>query len=200
MSSDPKLIPYILPIIEGSAILDIGCGYGKWGYLLKIDYWYTKSGRKRSELKYTVGIDAYIKYLKFVKHYRIYDDVILCDARCLPLRENSFTTVLVLEVVEHISKNEGRQLLKEAEQIANRLVIVSTPAYFIRQEARDCNLFQKHSSKWTVNDFVRLGYSIIMGSFLFERIHNYLQYFFYKLVRIFPQYPVSLIAIKRIST
>ena len=91
-------------------------------------------------------------------------------------------------------------MLKEAEQIANHLVIVSTPAYFIRQKARDRNLFQKHLSKWTTNDFVELGYSIIMGTFALERIYNYLQYFFPKLTYVSTQYPVSLIALKRIST
>ena len=34
MSSDPKLVPYILPLVEGAVILDVGCGREKWGYLL----------------------------------------------------------------------------------------------------------------------------------------------------------------------
>jgi SAM-dependent methyltransferase len=199
MSSDPKLIPYILPLIDGSAILDVGCGYGKWGYLLKTDYWYTKSGRRKSALKHFVGVDVYARYLKLVKHHRIYDDVVLCDARYLPFMEKAFNTVLILEVVEHLPKHEGAKILREAEQIADNLVIVSTPAYFIRQKDRDRNVFQKHLSKWTINDFAEVGYSIVLGSFPLERIYNYLQYFFLKLTHVSPQYPVSLIAVKRIS-
>jgi SAM-dependent methyltransferase len=200
VSSDPKLISYILPIVEESVILDVGCGYGKWGYLLKVDYWYTKSGRRGSELKYIVGVDSYIKYLQFVKHHKIYDDVVLCDAKYLPFRNRVFNTVLLLEVIEHMLKQEGVKLLKEAEQLADRLVIVSTPAYFIRQGARDQNPSQKHLSKWSIKDFLKLGYSIVFGSFVLERIYNYLQYFFIRLTHVSPQYPVSLIAIKRIST
>jgi len=49
VSSDPKLIPYILPLIEGSIVLDVGCSRGKWGYLLKVDYWYTKAGQRKNE-------------------------------------------------------------------------------------------------------------------------------------------------------
>jgi 2-polyprenyl-3-methyl-5-hydroxy-6-metoxy-1,4-benzoquinol methylase len=30
VSGDPKFVPYILPLVEGAVILDIGCGRGKW--------------------------------------------------------------------------------------------------------------------------------------------------------------------------
>jgi ubiquinone/menaquinone biosynthesis C-methylase UbiE len=201
VSSDPKLIPYILPLIEGAVVLDIGCGRGKWGYLLKVDFWHTKAGRRRkNKLNYVVGTDLHPKYLKFVKYHRVYDALILCDARHLPFKSHVFDTVLFLEVIEHMAKNEGVKSLEEAERVASRLVLVSTPSFFMRQEARDGNVFQKHLSKWSVGDFIRLGYSIRFGSFPLERIYNYLQYFFIKLTYFLPQYPVSLIAIKRILT
>jgi ubiquinone/menaquinone biosynthesis C-methylase UbiE len=200
MSSDPKLVPYILPLVEGAVILDVGCGRGKWGYLLKVDYWYTKVGRRKNKLNYVVGTDLHPKYLEFVKYHRVYDGLVLCDARHLPFRGNAFDTVLLLEVIEHMVKNEGVKLLKEAERVATRLVLVSTPSFFMRQEAKDANVFQKHLSKWTIKDFIRLGYSIRFGSFPLERIYNYLQYFFIKLLYVLPQYPVSFIAIKYIST
>lgn len=200
MSSDPKLVPYILPLVEGAVILDVGCGRGKWGYLLKVDYWYTKVGRRKNKLNYVVGTDLHPKYLEFVKYHRVYDGLVLCDARHLPFRGNAFDTVLLLEVIEHMVKNEGVKSLKEAERVATRLVLVSTPSFFMRQEAKDANVFQKHLSKWTIKDFIRLGYSIRFGSFPLERIYNYLQYFFIKLLYVLPQYPVSFIAIKYIST
>ena len=200
VSSDPKLVPYILPLVEGAVILDVGCGRGKWGYLLKVDYWYTKVGRRKNKLNYVVGTDLHPKYLEFVKYHRVYDGLVLCDARHLPFRGNAFDTVLLLEVIEHMVKNEGVKSLKEAERVATRLVLVSTPSFFMRQEAKDANVFQKHLSKWTIKDFIRLGYSIRFGSFPLERIYNYLQYFFIKLLYVLPQYPVSFIAIKYIST
>lgn len=71
MSSDPKLIPYILPLIDGTKILDIACGKGKWGYLLKTDFWYTAQGRplKKQQLKQLVGIDLHLPYLKYIKKH-----------------------------------------------------------------------------------------------------------------------------------
>lgn len=200
VSSDPKLVPYILPLVEGAIILDVGCGRGKWGYLLKVDYWYTKAGRQKNKLNYVVGTDLHPKYLEFVKYHRVYDDLVLCDARHLPFRGNVFDTVLLLEAIEHMVKDEGVKSLKEAERVADSLVLVSTPSFFMRQETKDANVFQKHLSKWAIKDFIRLGYSIRFGSFPLERVYNYLQYFFIKLTYFLPQYPVSFIAVKRMST
>ena len=200
MSSDPKLIPYILPLVEGAVVLDVGCGRGKWGYLLKVDYWYTKAGRRKNKLNYLVGIDLHPKYLEFVKYHKVYDDLVLCDATLLPFRDQVFDTVLFLEVIEHMVKNEGVKSLEEAERVACCLVLVSTPSFFMKQEAKDANVFQKHLSKWTIKDFIKQGYSIWFGSFPLERVYSYLQYFFIKLTYFLPQYPVSFIAIKRIST
>lgn len=199
MSSDPKLVPYILPLVEGSIVLDVGCGRGKWGYLLKVDYWYTKAGRRKNKLDYVVGTDLHPEYLGFGKYHRIYDDLVLCDARHLPFRSHVFDTVLLLEVIEHMVKSEGIRSLKEVERVASRLVLVSTPSFFMRQEVKDDNIFQKHLSKWSIKDFIRLGYSIHFGSFPLERIYNYLQYFFTKLTYFLPQFPVSFIAVKRFS-
>lgn len=199
MSSDPKLVPYILPLIEGRTILDIGCGYGNWGYLIKTAYWYTKAGRKRKKANFLMGIDICKNYLKFVNYHRVYSETAMCDSRYLPLNDKTFDTVLLLEIIEHLPKSEGYNILKEAERVAKRLVIVSTPSYFIRQETRDGNKFQKHLSKWTVSDFKRAGYTIVMGSFIMERFYNYLQYFFLKFTYVLPQYPVSVIAVKRLK-
>ena len=198
VSSDPKLVPYILPLVEGSIILDVGCGRGKWGYLSKVDYWYTKAGRRKNELNYVVGIDLHPEYLEFAKYHRIYDDVVLCDARCLPFKSRVFDTVLLLEVIEHMVKSEGKKSLSEAERVATLLVLVSTPSFFMRQKVKDDDVFQEHLTKWSIKEFIRLGYSIRFGSFPLERVYNYLQYFFIKLTYFFPQYPVSLIATKRI--
>lgn len=197
MSSDPKLVPYILPVLEGTVVLDIGCGYGKCGYLTKIDYWYTRSGRKGAELRYIVGADLHVNYLTFVKHHNIYNDVVLCDAKRLPFKNSVFETVLFLEVIEHMVKEEGITSLREAERVANRLVVVSTPSFFMKQQEKDDNIFQRHLSKWTVKDFLKLGYTVIFGSFPLERLYNYLQHFLVKLTYKLPQYPVSIIAIKR---
>lgn len=200
LSSDPKLIPYVMPILEGRTLLDIGCGHGKWGYLLKVDFWYTKSGRRKATLQYMIGVDLHIQYLKFVKRHRIYNDVVLCDVRCLPFRNKTFETVLFLEVIEHMVKKDGFLSLREAQRVAERLVVVSTPAFFWKQDAyARRNVFQKHLSKWTIKDFERLGYTVVFGSFPIERIYNYLQYFFMKLTYILPQYPVSILAIKRLK-
>lgn len=153
VSSDPKLVPYILPLVGGAVILDVGCGRGKRRYLLKVDYWYTQAGSgRKNKLSYVVGTGLHPKYLGFVKYHRIYDDLVLCDAKHLPFRDHVFDTTLLLEAIEHMMKNEGVRSLREAERVASRLVPVSTPSFFVKQEVKDANVFQKHLSKWTIKD------------------------------------------------
>jgi len=68
-----------------------------------------------------VRTDLYPKYLGFVKYYRVYDDLVLYDARHLPFRCNVFGTVLLLEVIEHMVKNEGVKSLEEAKRVGRAI-------------------------------------------------------------------------------
>ena len=40
MSSSPSYLdPIILPLIIGESVLDVGCGYGRWGNLIQSNFW-----------------------------------------------------------------------------------------------------------------------------------------------------------------
>ena len=49
------------------------------------------------------------------------------DTLCLPFKDNSFDIVLATEVLEHLSRENGKQMLLEVERIATRQVLISTP-------------------------------------------------------------------------
>ena len=52
MSSSPShLDPIILSHIKGTTVLDVGCGYGRWGCLLRTNYW-------ESDLDYPPTVDG----------------------------------------------------------------------------------------------------------------------------------------------
>ena len=44
------------------------------------------------------------------KRHRVYNDIILADARHLPFRRKSFDVILAAELVEHLEKKEGKYL------------------------------------------------------------------------------------------
>jgi SAM-dependent methyltransferase len=112
------------------ALLDVGCGRGNALFWLKC--------KGLPSNCFTVGVDLYLPYLKLC--CKMYNGVILADARMLPFRKNSFDVVLCVELIEHLEKREGKELLISLENLARKLVIVTTPSGFLPQnEVRGIN-------------------------------------------------------------
>lgn len=131
MSSSLWLDPFVIPIVDGLRILDVACGEGKWGFLLRTNWWSTSAHKsKPNNFKgpaLLIGVDIYLPYLLKVKHHRIYDEVVLCDAPHLPFRTGSFNVVLACEILEHLKKKEGQRMLKEIERVSGKTTIITTP-------------------------------------------------------------------------
>jgi len=170
MSSPLTLDPLILPMVEGEEILDVGCAKGKWGFLLRTNWWRTKDGSGHKEPKLLIGIDLFTPFLRKAKHHRIYDDVVCCSGSALPFKEASFDTVIASEVIEHMDKDAGKLLLKEMERVARRVIIVTTPNILRKREglltSEGFNPFERHETKWSIRDLQNEGYKVHGVGFL----------------------------------
>jgi SAM-dependent methyltransferase len=144
------LRPTVIPL-EVSSVLDVGCGRGILGCLLKI----------YREPKRVVGLDVYKPYLDFVKGLGAYDETIQLDlaGSTLPFKEKEFDVVVCLEVIEHLKKDPGLKLLEELERVGKR-VIISTPGVFFTQPHLDGNVNQEHLSYYPVTEFEDRGYKV----------------------------------------
>jgi SAM-dependent methyltransferase len=132
--------------LKDKVVLEVACGYGIWGHLLRA---MVENGGNQC---YLVGCDIWKPYLAETEKYSPYDDLVKCDARFLPFRTDSIDFALAFEVLEHMSKNDGRQFLFRLREIGKK-VLVSTPAgYFPQGKLRD-NDFEEHRSGWTEPDF-----------------------------------------------
>jgi SAM-dependent methyltransferase len=141
-------------------MLDAGCGLGKWGFLVRLPDVEWMGGNKPS---FVVGVDLSLHSLKFAKERKVYDSLILADVRYMPLRRDSFDTVLMAEVIEHLSKAEGYKALLNLEKIARKRIIVTTPNYpdIIGPAPNDISdQLQLHRSRWTHREFFELGYNV----------------------------------------
>jgi SAM-dependent methyltransferase len=135
---------------SANLILDVGCGRG---LPMKV--------MNRQKKFYSVGVDLFMPYLKEAKKERIHDEYVLCDVCCLPFREKSFDVALCLEVIDHLSKNDGRKLLKELEQVASAQIIMSAHVGFHPLvEGIDDNPLQVHKSGWMPKEFKSLGFKV----------------------------------------
>lgn len=141
-----------VPWIEGKKVLDIGCGKGIWGYLLRAE--------KRGERAYVVGLDIHKPYLSFVSKYSVYDDLILASARSLPFRDRSFAIALAGEVIEHLPKRHGKIFFEEIERICVEKVILTTPNGPWGLGGSTAIKSEVHKSGYKVSDFKRRSYKV----------------------------------------
>lgn len=164
-----------------NSVLDVGCGYGEWGFFLKT----------RKNCKWVIGIDIWKPYLKNLKPYKVYDDLIQAKAAFLPFRPKSFQLILCIEVIEHMKKQEGFQMLKELEEIGNKIIVTTILNY--PQDTINGNIYQRHVSEWRTSDFQKLGYNARYLHSLGPRTLRFIDKIRRKIFRMHPT-PILLIA------
>ena len=162
MSTSPLTLDHIvISKIRGKRILDVGCGYGKWGFLTKKYFWNTQNG-SLIEQPFVAGLDIHPANVKTVAEHRIYDQLLEGNATSLPFEDKSFDTVLGLEIIEHMKEEDGHQALKEFERVAEKCIILSTPnKKCFRDGVHDMNgynPYEAHVSAWKIKTFEALGY------------------------------------------
>ena len=155
-TSSPLNVHSVLMLLTNLAprrVLDVGCGFGKYGVLAReyLDVWDERIGRERWQTR-IVGIEAFPAYRNPIHEY-VYDAVHYGDAsQVLPTIDGQFDVVLILDVIEHLEKAAAQQLVRESFR-RSAVVIVSTPAEFYAQTALCGNPFEMHRCHWTADDF-----------------------------------------------
>ncbi len=132
------------------SVLDVGCGRDS---ILK--------GINRPI--YSVGIDYYEPYINKSKSEKIHNKYLLHDiTRKLPFQENSFEVIICTEVIEHLSKEDGLNLLNEMERVAINKVILTTPNGLMidLHPTKEDNPEEKHISGWETDELRELGYKV----------------------------------------
>jgi hypothetical protein len=138
-----------------TAILDAGIGFGLWGHLLRqyLDVW---SGRIQ-RAQWTTRIDGIeLDPNRVQPHSRyLYSDVYVGDIREeVPrrARDTQYDIILFGDVIEHLPKNDGLELVRAAGLLARDLVVVRIPlGDGWRVEGREPP--DHHRSRWYAADF-----------------------------------------------
>jgi len=130
-----------------STVLDLGCGYNS-----PIQYC--------NNINLSVGVEMFEPYLKESVKKRIHDEYIKGDIRRLEFKPKSFDAVLCLELIEHLTKEEGYELIKKMEKWARKKIIITTPNGYLWQDGYDNNPLQMHRSGWSVDELKKLGFEV----------------------------------------
>jgi len=175
--------------IHVESLIDVGCGRGIIGALVRI---YRNAKR-------LVGIEIFKKNLDFCRQMNFYDELYEYDLKQIPLPFNNkeFEAATCIEVIEHLPKNKGINLLNELERIA-KMIIITTPNVPFSQRDYDNNPFQRHLSSWSVKDFIKRGYKVKgVGDFVpFGRHVKYLSFYLSKFSYVMPAFSDMLLAYK----
>lgn len=82
-------------------------------------------------------------------------------------KDKSFDVVSIIDGIEHLTKERGLELLKEAIRIAKRHVLVFTPEGYVENHPHHAwgieagDEYQRHLSGWTIDELKELGLTTI---------------------------------------
>lgn len=205
------ILPFTYPWIirkhlkNAHEILDVGCGDGNFMKIVNHD--------KRFRI---IGIDLFDGYIKKAKKTGAYSKVEKQDVTKLKFGKKSFDCSHSSQVIEHITKAQGKKLVKKMEEISRSVVIIGTPNGHFHQETYDGNELQIHHSSWGEEDFKKMGFRVygqgmkfiygengllhkkIFANNLFIIPLFFLSYILSPFVYFYPKYAAHLIAVKKI--
>lgn len=190
MSSSYFLDPFIVEFVgENTCVLDLACGKGKWGFILKTSYRKTKA---------VIGVDIWRSNLEMAKKH--YDEVILANVTHLPFRNGAFEEGLACEVLEHLSKKGGYEMLAELERVVQQKIIISTPHQMLEQDSIESNPYEVHKTSWSVKELRKKGYKLYGVQFsLFGRYSpRLLRILLSPIALAFPEQSYIMIGVKRL--
>ncbi len=142
-------------------VLDVGCGDGSLIYNLCLP--------RNFEI---TGVDIFKPYLDLAKKKGIYKRLIRMDVRKINFRKK-FDIVLASHVIEHLTKKEGKKIIKKLEKITKKRFIVALPIGYFPHDEYDRNPYQVHKSFWAIEEMKKMGFTCkVQGIRFFWRNEN----------------------------
>jgi 2-polyprenyl-3-methyl-5-hydroxy-6-metoxy-1,4-benzoquinol methylase len=107
-----------------------------------------------------VGVDAHLPAIEASRRAGIHDAYLHQPVTELDVPAGSYDAVVVLDLIEHLERDDALELLARAERAARHKVVVSTPNGFVAQGDVAGNPFQIHRSGWTCGDLEARGFRV----------------------------------------
>lgn len=133
----------VLASMRVERMLDLGCGMGKYGRMVKD--WCPGSER--------TGVDIVGEYLTRFALHEVYQRFVASDICAFVESEpDSFWDLVVLgDVIEHLPKSKGIDLIHRLSYMASNIIVVYPDGY--RQGALEGQESERHISRWSPSDF-----------------------------------------------
>ena len=148
MKSSQATLKHTLPrpdgLIECDTVLDIGAG-------IRQMQWY--------EPKHHYCVEPYLPYCRVLisAGYEIFYETALEHLGMAHLNCAGIDAIYLLDVLEHMHKNEGIEVIKLGQKLAKKQVVIFTPKGFTKQTADAWDMggeyWQTHRSGWLPGEF-----------------------------------------------
>lgn len=166
-TSNVSNIPYVIKngiYCNPSSILDIGCGFGKYGALFReyTDVWKGRPYPHQWEVIID-GVEAFSKYIHS-GHLFYYNKIYKKDIFELiekNLLENTYDLILWIDGPEHMEKNKAKYVIDYLyKEKCNKTFIlthpnIQDPEIALKQGAANKNKYECHVSIWSKMDFIQ---------------------------------------------
>lgn len=136
-------------------ILDLGCEDGRLLELLS-------DGKKWK----VTGVDIFQTNVKVASKRKIFVEAIRGDivevCKRLIKKRKKYDVVFCSQVIEHLERKHGEELLYLVDKLAKKKIVMGTPRGFMEQPEvfLGDNPHQVHKSGWTEDDFRKRGYKV----------------------------------------
>lgn len=74
----------------------------------------------------------------------------------------TFELVIALDLIEHLSKDEGNEFLSAVELVANKRIIIFTPLHGFMVNVHKNPTHHDHKSGWEPEEFTSRGYEVVV--------------------------------------
>jgi len=133
-------------------VLDIGCGIYPINFFVP---------------KLHIMVEPWSEYVEILKdRYKLDSRILIFQASAIEmlktLADKSVDSVFLLDVIEHLEKDEGKSLLFELERVALQQIVIFTPLGYMPQHVETNKRdrwglsggdYQEHKSGWLPEDF-----------------------------------------------
>jgi len=153
-----------------ATVLDVGCGSGFYGAVVR--QYVDMGGGEKTKLE---GIEPFVDYKN--ANWRHYNMVWVRPIRAHLedyARSSLYDCILFLDVIEHMSRAEGFEILiKLIEHLTpGGILLVSTPGEWVPQKAEYGNELEIHRAFYELLDFMRMGFVILKDGHIKDQFNQ----------------------------
>jgi hypothetical protein len=153
-----------------SSFLDVGCGFGRWGFLVREwgDVIYERFQKEQWKVRIE-AVEVFQPYLAPHQHY-IYDQIHVTTIEEYAKTMPRFDVIYMGDVLEHLEKSRGEALLTDLFAKCDQALIIAAPLGDEWPQGAVCgNPYEAHRATWSKKDLRRKGAHMIKSYYIADR-------------------------------